>query len=223
MGAAPMRALGVLALLAACSEPRLVMKPLPPLAPPVAPIVELAPGPLGFLPGEHLIWEVQARGVVIGRIELAVEDHAITSHFRTSRLVSAFAVVDHELVTLLDDQAPRSASERLDYDGKLGQFTIELAHTKLHSLHTALGAIRAWAHEGAMPGFLDVAFMDKRFRLELEQPSVQDERLRVDAHIGGETPIGITMWIDAERRPVRIEVRADDERISAELIASDGT
>src|SRR4051812_25094849 len=91
----------VFATVAGC-EPHLAAKPLPPLAPPAAPLVELATGPLGFAPGEHLIWEVQARGMVIGRVELDVAEHAITSHFKTTTLVSAFVKLEHELVTLVD-------------------------------------------------------------------------------------------------------------------------
>lgn len=219
-----MRACWLLAVvIAGCtSEPNLVMKPLPPLAPPVAPLIELADGPIGFQPGEHLIWEVQARGMDIGRLELEVDEHAITSRFATNRLVSAFAKVDHELVTRIDDGAPVSASEKLDYDGELRQSTVDLAHGKTHSLHTALGLIRAWAHDGAQPGFTSVVFMDKRYRLSLEQPSLEGELLRVDAKINGdgEAPIGVTLWLDAEHRPVRVEVRADDDRVTAELIAT---
>lgn len=219
-----MRALPLLALLicgSCTSESAVVMKPLPPLAPPIPPMVELVDGPLGFAPGEHLIWEVQARGIAIGRVELEVDEHAITSRFATNHIASAFTKVDHELVTLLDQGMPVSANERLDFDGELRQSTIELAHTKLHSLHTALGLIRAWAHAGATPGFTSVTFMDKRFRMQLEQPFSEGELLRVDAHIsGGDETIGVTMWLDADHRPVRIEVRADDEKVTAELIAT---
>ncbi|HUS27158.1 MAG TPA: hypothetical protein VMZ53_01580 [Kofleriaceae bacterium] len=218
-----MRAVWLFAIvIAGCtSESQLVLKPLPPLAPPVPPLIELVDGPLGFSPGEHLIWEVQARGMAIGRLELDVADDAITSKFATNRVVSAFAKVDHELITLLDQGAPVSSSERLDFDGELRQTTVNLSHSKLHSLHTALGLIRAWAHDGAHPGFASVAFMDQRFKLQLEQPATDGDLLRVDAHItGDDTSIGITMWLDAEHRPVRIEIRANDERVTAELIAS---
>jgi hypothetical protein len=209
-------------VIAGCtSESQLVMKPLPPLAPPVPPLIELIDGPLGFEPGEHLIWEVQARGMTIGRLELDVDEHAITSRFATSRLVSAFARVDHELVTLLDQGAAVSASERLDFDGELRQASIALDKPHSHSLHTALGLIRAWAHDGAAPGFTQVTFIDQKFKLQLEQPTTDGELLRVDARIvGGDSPIGVTLWLDAEHRPVRVEIRAEDERVTAELIAS---
>jgi hypothetical protein len=209
-------------LIAGCiSDSQLVMKPLPPLAPPVPPVVELITGPLGFAPGEHLIWEVQARGMTIGRLELDVDEHAITSRFATSRLVSAFARVDHELVTLLDQGAAVSASERLDFDGELRQASIALDNPHSHSLHTALGLIRAWARDGASPGFTQVTFIDQRFKLQLDQPTIEGDLLRVDARIiGGDGPISVTLWLDAEHRPVRVEIRADDERVTAELIAS---
>jgi hypothetical protein len=219
-----MRALPLLAFLVfggCVSDGGLVMKPLPPLAPPIPPLIELEDGPLGFTPGEHLIWEIQARGIAIGRVELDVEEDAITSRFATNKLVSAFAKVDHELVTSLDQGTPISASERLDFEGELRQSAVSLAHTKLHSLHTALGLVRAWAQVGAHPGFTNVTFMDKRYKLQLEQPFTEGDLLRVDAHItGNDESIGITMWLDAEHRPVRIEIRADDERVNAELIAS---
>jgi len=203
------------------SESSVAMKPLPPLAPPIPPMIELVDGPLGFAPGEHLIWEVQARGIAIGRLELDVEEHAITSRFATNHIANRFTRVDHELVTLLDEGMPVSANERLNFDGELRQTTINLAHTKLHSLHTALGLVRAWARAGATPGFTSVTFMDKRFRMQLEQPVSEGGLLRVDAHIsGGDETIGVTIWLDDVHRPVRVEVRADDEQVTAELIAS---
>lgn len=211
-----MRALGLLVFVA-CNEPRAVLKPLPPLAAPTGPVALLAPTELGFVAGEHLIWEVQVRGMVIGRVELSVDEHAVTSVFRTSRLVSAFATAEHELVTPMGRGV---AAERLEYDGKHWHAEHDVA--QVHTLHTALGAIRAWAKPGARPGYLDIAIVDERVRLTLERPSTNAELLRVDAHtkLDGDS-VSITLWLDRDRRPVRIEVRADDEQISAELVASD--
>lgn len=215
-----MRALGlafVLWVLGACNEPRVVLKPLPPLAAPTGPIVELASTELGFVAGEHLIWEVQVRGMVIGRVELSVDEHAITSVFRTSRLVSAFASAEHELVTPIGRGV---AAERLEYDGK--QWQAEHDVSQVHTLHTALGAIRAWAKPGAHPRFLDIAIVDERVRLTLERPRLSAELLRIDgiAKVDGDNAT-LSLWLDRDRRPVRIEVRAVDEQVSAELIASD--
>lgn len=104
-----MRALGLLVVLSACNEPRVVLKPLPPLAAPTRPIVELAAMELGLVANEHFIGEVQLRGMVVRRVELAVDDRAIRSHFRTGRLVSAFAPAEHERVTLVDRGVNRQA------------------------------------------------------------------------------------------------------------------
>src|SRR4051812_3000202 len=188
-------AAGILAICGACGEPQLVAKPLPPLAPPTSPLIELAAGPLGFAPGENLIWEVQARGMVIGRVELDVAENAITSHFKTTTLVSAFVKLEHDEVTFVDQGEPVSANESFDLDGTPGQYTIDL-HGKVHSLHTALGALRAWAHEGARPVFMQVAVMNKHVTLQLEQPVSEGELLRVDGHIrGADEPISIKVWL----------------------------
>lgn len=211
------RLIFVLWVFAACNEPRVVLKPLPPLAAPTGPIVEVAPTKLGFVAGEHFIWEVQVRGMVIGRVELSVDEHAITSVFRTSRLVSAFASAEHELVTPMGEGI---AAERLDYDGKQRHAQHDIA--TIHTLHTALGAIRAWAEQGARPGFLDIAVVDERVRLTLERPTANEELLRVDGSAKLDDEIAsISLWFDRDTRPVRIEVRADREQISAELVASD--
>jgi hypothetical protein len=62
--AAFMRAALIPIVLASCGEPKLVMKPLPPLVEPRArtPAREIVIRDLGLAPGEHWIWDVQAGG-----------------------------------------------------------------------------------------------------------------------------------------------------------------
>lgn len=212
-------------VLASCAgEPRLVMKPLPPLVAPEAraQVQEIAVADLGLVVGEHWIWDVQVSGFSIGRIELTVGERDVTSTFRTGALASAVASVEHDLVTLIDRglARPQSSSERVDVAGKLRQFTTQFAGTTAHSFHTALGAIRAWASPQARAGFLHVVHANQLFRLELAQPIAQQEQLRVDGHIvGPDADFALTIWLDAARTPVRIDVRDGDDRVTAELIA----
>ena len=220
-----MRLVGIVLVLASCGEPKLVMMPLPPLAEPQprTPLAELAVAEVGFAPGEHFIWDVQARGFSIGRVELVAGEHEIDSHFHTGALASAVASVGHDLVTLIDRASgrPQSSTERVDIAGKLRQFTTRFAGTTAHSFHTALGAIRGWAHPGARAGFLRVVHADQMFRIELAPPIEQHALLRIDGHVvGPDVDLALTIWLDAAHVPIRIEVRDGNSRITAELIAS---
>jgi hypothetical protein len=220
-----MRIAMISVVLASCAgEPKLVIRPLPPLQEPKArtQAAEITVSELGLAVGEHWIWEVQARGFSIGRIELTVGEHEAESRFRTGALASAVANVEHDLVTLLDRvmARPQTSSERVDFAGKHRQFTTQFAGTTAHSFHTALGAIRAWARPRAPKGFLNVVHANQMFRLELEQPIVQQELVRIGGRvIGPDTDLVLTIWLDAARTPVRIEVRDGDDRVTAALIS----
>src|SRR6185503_18049488 len=136
-------------------------------------------------------------------------------------LASAVANVEHDLQTIVDRTSarPSLSSERLEADGKLRQFNTQYAGTTAHSFHTALGAIRVWAKPDAAPGFLLVVHADQVFRLELQRPFTQEDRLRIDGRvIGPDIDLALTIWLDAARTPVRIEVRDGDDRVTAELI-----
>jgi hypothetical protein len=211
-------------LLAACGEPKLVMKPLPPLAEPQArmPVREIVATDIGLEPGENWIWDVQVKGFSIGRLEVHVAAEEILSRFRTGALASAVANVEHDLQTIVDRASarPHVSSERLLAEGKLRQFNTQYAGTTAHSFHTALGAVRAWARAGAAAGFLLVVHADQVFRLELVQPVAQQAMLRVDGHIvGKDVDLALSIWLDSARIPTRIEIRDGDDQVTAQLIA----
>lgn len=220
-----MRVAWIACLVLGCGEPPLVMKPLPPLVAPEPRTAsrEVAVTDVGLAVGDHWIWDVQARGFSIGRVELVVGDDEVTSRFHTSGLASAVTSVRYELVTVIDRVSgrPQTSEEEIDYDGKVQHFSTQFAGTTAHSFQTALGAIRAWARPGAPPAFLQVVHADQLFRLELAQPIAQQDLVRVDGHvIGNDVDLSLTIWLDAARTPVRIEVRDGNVRITAELIAS---
>jgi hypothetical protein len=219
-----MRVALITVLVAGCgSEPKLVMKPLPPLMEPQARVAsrEILVDDIGLEPGENWIWDVQVRGFSIGRVELHVTSEEILSRFRTNQLASALANVEHDLQTIVvrESARPHVSSERLEAGGKLRQFNTQYAGTTAHSFHTALGAIRVWAKHDAQPGFLLVVHADQVFRLELQRPALQQELLRIDGHvIGPDVDLALSIWIDAARTPTRIEIRDGDDRVTAELI-----
>jgi hypothetical protein len=220
-----MRVAIVTLLVAGCGgEPRLIMKPLPPLMEPEArrPAREIVATSIGLDPGEQWIFDVQVKGFSIGRVELHVADEEILSRFRTNALASALANVEHDLQTIVDRTSarPHVSSERLELAGKLRQFTTQYAGTTAHSFHTAIGAIRGWAKPDAQPAFLLVVHADQVFRLELERPSAQQELLRVDGHIvGPEVELSLSIWFNTTHAPARIEIRDGEDRVTAELIS----
>lgn len=219
-----MRAAVLVLVAAACGgEPKLVMKPLPPLMEPQArvPSQPIVVGDIGLDPGEHWIWDVQVKGFSIGRVTLDAGSEEILSRFRTNGLASAFANVEHDLQTVVDRTSARPyvSSERLELGGKLRQFNTQYSGTTAHSFHTALGAIRVWAKPDAPPGFLLVVHADQVFRLELERPTVLQDQLRVDGHvIGPDVDLALSIFFDAAHTPKRIEIRDGDDRVTAEQI-----
>jgi hypothetical protein len=208
----------VLVIAVACREPTHTVRPLPPLVAPTqaAEARAIDVPALGFTLGERMVWEVRLRGMTIGRAEIRVGDGEIRSRFATGTLASAVANVEHELVTSLAGVRPREAEERLEIDGKFRQLKTNYAGTLSHSLHTALGAIRAWAKADAPPGFLHVVVVDKLVRVDLQTPTQVQHSLRVDGTIVGlDEPASLTIWLDSARSVTRIEVRSAGEQITA--------
>lgn len=213
-----MRGLFVIAIAAACTEPKYVPTPLPALvAPtPASEVQELRPTSLGFKTGDRMLWEVRLRGIAIGRVEITVGEGEIRSRFATGTLASAVANVEHDLVTVLDQHRPRTSHEQLELDGNRRQFSTDYTGTSSHSLHTALGAVRAWVARDAAPGFLNVVFGDKVVRLDLQRPSAVQGGLRVEGKIAGlDSPAWVTIYFDDRRYILRVEVRSDGEQITA--------
>ena len=235
-----MRVLLLLTLLAAC-EPSLAHKPLPELVR-QAPLTAIQVPMLMLVPGEQLTWNIHAKGLTIGRAEFAVEESVVRSRFETSKLVSTFARARHELATVVDQQGARSATELVDVDGEVSRTSVEfrgpryLSGDKVgtipdgnvgHTLHSALGVIRAWASPDARAGFLYVVHDGSVYRIDLARPFVEDLRgkrtLRIDCRVRGEVQVSVTVWLSAgdDRTPLRFEVSAEGAQLTAELLETD--
>jgi hypothetical protein len=153
--------------------------------------------------------------MTIGRLELSVGADSIRSRFATGTLASAIATVEHDLVTVIADGRPVSSKERVDLDGKIRHFATQFTGTRSHSIHTALGAVRAWAVRGAKAGFLHVVVGDRLARLELQPPSELPDLLQIEGKLVGlDEPVALTLWLDPEHRFTRIEARASGEQIT---------
>lgn len=235
-----MRNAVLLVCLVACGEPKYVAKPLPDLIanPRRTPISV----PSLVLPdGERLRWEVHHKGFTIGRAELIVGGGRITSRFKTSSLASMFAKAEHELMTTLAHAGtyPDYASERAEVDGARENYEISFDGSVYmiggkgrripdgvgHTLHSALGVLRAWASPKAQPGYLNVLHAGDLYRLDVDAPTREDWRgtktLKVEGRIlGGEKPILVTFWFtDNDRHiPIRIAISADGKQLDAEKI-----
>jgi len=237
--------------LAACGRgpgaPTALFGPLPELVMPGSTDAPLAVRELLLVPEEKLIWDVHWKGLTVGRAELTVDGDQVHSRFRTGAVVSTVTSIDHELATVLDRTGARAASqhEALTVDGDArtidavfdgagyriaGQPAQAVQRGSVHTLHSALGALRAWARPGAAPGFLTVLIAGEPVRLEVGEPvaeSLQDHQaLRVDARatggnaLGGAGPIIVKLWFRAgeDRAPLRIELATDEARVTAELL-----
>jgi hypothetical protein len=227
------------AVLAAC-EPRIPPRPLPELVKP-QPLVAIQVPMLMFSPGETMTWNVTAKGFTIGRADLGVSEHAVHSRFETGKLVSAFARVHHELQTVLGASAPTTSSEVLDVDGEVTRADSEFNGPRYrvgdkvgmvpngnlgHTLHSALGTLRAWASPDARAGFLYVLHAGDLLRIDVAQPLVEKLRgvstLRIELRIHAEELVAVTMWLRAsDRVPVRFEAAAADAKVIAELLETE--
>lgn len=236
-------------LIAGCARDAGVpIRPLPPLVAQQPQTAPLAAAALLLDPGEQLIWEVHWKGVTIGRIELAVTGDEVHSRFATGALASSVTAIRHELATTLDraHALPRSQHETLTVDGAArtidaafssagaaiteGAARHSLAGARMHTLHSALGALRAWARLGAAPGVLTALFAGEPLRLDVEAPVAESlldrDTLRITARAktGADAAV-ITVWLadDAARAPLRIEISNGDTRATAELISIEKT
>ncbi len=197
-------------------------------------------------PNESLIWDVRAAGMTIGRAELDVGETDVHSKFSTSKLASMFATIHHELVTTVDREAarPATATETVVESGETTRsemafdgngYSIDRDDRVVipdgnaaHTIHSALGWLRAWADPKAEPSALYVLEDRHLFRFTLDRPVTEllreIETLRIDGHIRANEasePIGITVWLtaDAERKPLRIAITAGKLHIVAELVS----
>ncbi len=244
-----MRAFLLLSVLAAC-EPSLQRRPLPELVR-QAPLTAITVPQLMLVPGEQFSWNVNAKGFTIGRADLEVAGPAdgspskmneVKSRFETSRLASAFARMRHELTTVVDRTGARAATELVQFDGQTSRTTLELRGPRYlagdkvgtipdgnvgHTLHSALGVIRAWASPDAHAGFLYVVHDGGVYRIDLAQPIVEDMRgtrtLRIPARIRGEVSVSLTIWLtdSDDRTPLRLEIGADGVQLTAELLVTE--
>jgi hypothetical protein len=245
MTARTMRTFLLLSLLgaAACGHgPGVPLRPLPELVMPPAPAAPIAVRELLLVPQEKMIWDVHWKGLTIGRAELAVEADEVHSRFHTGAVVSTVTSIQHELATVLDRPGARAASQReaLTVDGNArtidatfdgagyrieGQEPHVVRRGHVHTLHSALGVLRAWARPGARPGFLFVLLAGEPIRLEVGEPVSEQlgdrDTLRIDGRtLGGASPATVKLWLHAgdDRAPLRIELESEEARVTAELL-----
>ncbi|HEU0032231.1 MAG TPA: hypothetical protein VFQ53_16465 [Kofleriaceae bacterium] len=233
-----MRALLLLGL-AACGARAAASTPIPD-----PPAIALGSLPPKWDAGEQTTWQVFYRNVAVGRVGLVVDGDTARTSFRTGLLASVLQPMSYDLVTRVDHGHPRSMSETLVVDGARNatDATIEGAKltigertqlvpggTDLHTLHSALGVVRAWATRGAQPGYLWLLHQGGLYRLDVFAPA-RDEALglralRVDGIVralSGEPPIAVHLWLAAnrDRTPLRFEIDAGSTRVLAEVVES---
>jgi hypothetical protein len=223
-------AFAVVASLGAC-EPSSSFRPaaLPPLVAAAKPKPVAAAARLQLAAGESWIWDVQLQGMSIGRAELVVGDHEVHSRFATSKLASAFATVHADDVTTFDRATaqPTATRDVLDVDGDHDAKDTALAGTNRHSIHTAIGWLRAWATPDAAASTLVVEYLGKPYTLEVARPVpelVDDKHaLRIDGVVrGAPKPVALTIWLSADDKhaPLRIAITTDNIHVTAQLIDS---
>ena len=231
----------------ACRDPHVPLGPLPALVAPAAGVA-VAPRRLVLVPGERMTWNVTWHGFAIGSAELAVGATEVQSRFATSGLVPAAAALRHELTTELAREASRPAASREVLVRAVGTAAVDAVFDDagvivpvgrraapdggvVHTLHTTLGWLRAWAAPDAAAAHAYVVHRTTLYRFAAAPPVVEDRGgatwWRIDcraepiagAGVRSGDAIVVTLWLDAEQRlPRRFEIAGEAGRVTAELI-----
>lgn len=241
------RAAVVLVGLPACTEGRLRTQPLPELVAEAPPAPAATVAKLLVVPDETLIWNIHWRGFTVARAELVVKGNEVHSRLRTGMLASSVASIDHELTTVFADgwTHPVTARDTLEIDGKTTAIDAAFEGTRYsivapaahhdvpgdarpHTVHSALGWMRAWAGPDAGAGYLYILHAGELVRADIAQPMLTELQgtptfridCRVRANSGKGDPFAITIWLAANdtRTPLRFEIASAEGRITAELI-----
>lgn len=232
----PMRSLIVI-LLAAC-EPNLAVKPLPDLVAAPKATAARTERDLLLVPGETIIWDVHWKGFTIARAELVVGDHEVSSRVKTGRLASSLASLLHEATSTIEATHATAVRETFVIDGETTRVAASFRDATYvvkddkphavpggnlgHTIHSALGWLRAWAEPGARGGYLFVLHVGVLYKLEFAEPIVEGELLRVECRIApaDDEPVSITLWLgtDRDRVPTRFEIANSNVRLTAELV-----
>lgn len=189
----------LLAFVTACGTSHVTPQPLPPLL--VAPPPQAAIGAQRIIPGEHMIWQVAADGMTIGRAEMITDDHEIESHFATDGFASMFADVREDLTTPI------------------------VQSSRVYSLHSAIAWLRGWSPRDAAPAALEVEYDGDRYHVVCEPPSPDDvhgqRALRVACRFESRQPVALTLQLgdDSDRVPLRVVARIGSLHVEAELIS----
>jgi hypothetical protein len=189
------------------------------------------------------VWDVYWQAMQVGRATLSVGAVEARSSFSTTALARAFAKVKYQLVTALARGTPTASREGLTTSSDVSSIAIAIegAHyafdggprlavpggSTLHTLHTAIGSVRAWSLGEAPPAYLWFVLRHTLYRLDVERPTRDEAQGRRALKVHGTAraldqsidPVDITIWLATtpERTPLRFVVVADGERVSAEL------
>ena len=228
-----------LVVCAACGPPPGAPAALPP-AP--RPLDEVVPR---LVAGEQTTWNVFYQTMPIGRADLVIGERGARTTFRTSRVARALATVRYELATALDRGRVLGARDELSVDGAVeraeaavdgasytaGGETLRVpGGTHLHTLHSALGAVRAWsAMRGGGPGYLWMWSGGRLYRLDLSRSTRDDvlgvHALRLDGTVRAphlSPSISVSVWLAAnrDRTPLRFAFQSGPHRVIAEVSES---
>ena len=225
----------IVVLLAAC-EPNLAVKPLPELVAAPQPTAASATRPLLLIPGETMIWDVHFGGFTVARAELVVGDHEVSSRVTTGKLASSLASLFYEATSEVDRTHAIALRETMTIDGDTTRAAARFRGATYlvddkphavpggnvgHTIHSALGWLRAWAEPGAAGGYLYVVHVGELYKLEFAEPIVEEDRFRIECRIAHpEGPVSITIWLtaDRDRVPARIAISNPNVRLTAELV-----
>jgi hypothetical protein len=231
-------AIGPMVALIACNTHRTVDRPTAErLATPLAQLAAAWPHE------EHSAWDVTLDGVLVGSATLDLGPERADTVFATDGLAALVAkAARFELVTLLANGQPREARELVILDRRserraprfVGagvdepdrERVLVPGGSRVHTVHTALVAVRMWARAAVSPAgdFLWMWSRGTLYRLDVFAPTADDVHgqpaLRIDGVVRAPSlaaPIAITLWLgdDSARTPRRLAIHTAHHRIIA--------
>lgn len=210
--------------------------------PPPASLADITPA---LPPGEQTSWQVFFQNIAIGKAELVIGARDARTTFRTGRLASALASVRYEQVTGFADGRVASIHEDLEVDGAhtggtyrvdgasftdgLGGRRLVPGASRVHTLQTALGVLRAWSKTDGHPGYLWLLHQGQLFRLDVFKPADDEalsiRALRIDGVARGlesSPPVELSLWLarNRDRTPIKLVLKTNGQSVSAEVLTS---
>jgi hypothetical protein len=208
-----------------------------------APVEERAIGPAHGVEREHVEYEVKLRGILVGRVQVAVGSRGVVdgrpavvvrSRAAGAGVAEAFGYFNWELTTTVDidggcaveedEEVTMSFAGKREHEHRTRKFTLEECH---HNVHTGAGALRGWRSRIGSTAQLEVSFDGGSVDIGLTDAAretigtVQGSTpaIRYDGMLRGKHSISAWLSDDDARVPLRMHSGSKVGDIDVEMVS----